>query len=130
MSLKNMAVAKAIFANDKVSVTKSCLGLCTKVTYVPTQSRIKAIQNDYNTDNGELLMGMLRTPDDKLESVINSMGTVEKAAIGNIRLEGCVSEDQQFVAIQLFRYADFQYVAATDVKFYEGEQAKLVSALL
>ena len=50
--------------------------------------------------------------------------------MGNIQLEAAISDDGQFVAYQIAKYSDFEYIAEGEVKIYTGEEAKIVAKAL
>lgn len=39
------------------------------------------------------------------------------------------SDDNQFAALQLFSYSDFEYRPITDVVYYEGADAEIINTL-
>ena len=88
------------------------------------------IRNDYTAENGEKLKQLLRCPDDKLADLTKRLSPIEHATMGPARLEGCMSKDHLFVALQLFGYSDFEYSPLTDVRIYEGMPAELISTII
>lgn len=63
-------------------------------------------------------------------SFIEQNGKPAAGVNGNYRLEACLSDDRQFCAIQLFRFADFSYRPLSDARFYEGNDVERVAKLL
>ena len=129
-NIKNLEMAAALSKHHHIDIEKSFLGLRTSVVYQPTQSRVDIYIQDYNTEMGAKLERILKAPADKLESAIEKEGTIEKAAISNIRLELCLSRDRQFAAAQLFSFYDLQYHPVTEPRFIEGREAEQLAKLL
>lgn len=122
-------MAEAIFANEKISVKKSFMGLSTSVVYTPTSSAVKAIGEEYNQEDGNKIEAVINAKDENLEVAVKAAAGVKPAAMSNIRLEGCLSADHEFVALQLLAYRDLRYSPITDVRIYEGKAAEMVSKL-
>lgn len=129
MNIKNLKMAEVIFSNDKISVKKSFMGLSTSVVYTPTGSTIKAIGEEYNQEAGNKIEAIINAKDENLEAAINAAAGITSAAMSNIRLEGCMSADHEFVALQLLAYIDLRYTPITDVRIFEGKFAEMVSKL-
>jgi hypothetical protein len=129
MNIKNLKMAEAIFANEKISVKKSFMGLSTSVVYTPTSSAVKAIGEEYNQEDGNKIEAVINAKDENLEVAVKAAAGVKPAAMSNIRLEGCLSADHEFVALQLLAYRDLRYSPITDVRIYEGKAAEMVSKL-
>ncbi len=129
MKIKNLKMADVIFSNDKISIKKSFMGLSTSVVYTPTGSTVKAIGEEYSQDGGNKIEAVINAKDENLEAAVNEAAGVKPAAMSNIRLEGCISADHEFVALQLLAYKDLRYTPITDVRIYEGKAAEIVSKL-
>jgi hypothetical protein len=127
MNIKNLKMADVIFSNDKISLKKSFLS--TSVIYTPTGSTVKAIGEEYNQDGGNKIEAVINAKDENLEAAVNEAAGVKSAAMSCIRLEGCISADHEFVALQLLAYKDLRYTPITDVRIYEGKSAEIVSRL-
>ena len=129
MNIKNLKMADVIFSNDKISLKKSFMGFSTSVIYTPTGSTVKAIGEEYNQDACNKIEAVINAKDENLEAAVNEAAGVKSAAMSNIRLEGCISADHEFVALQLLAYKDLRYTPITDVRIYEGKSAEIVSRL-
>ena len=105
------------------------MGLSTSVIYTPTGSTVKAIGEEYSQDGGNKIEAVINAKDENLEAAVNEAAGVKPAAMSNIRLEGCISADHEFVALQLLAYKDLRYTPITDVRIYEGKAAEIVSKL-
>ena len=61
---------------------------------------------------------------------LDQKGKPKTVGMGHYRLELCLSADQQFCALQLFRFTDFQNQPVTEPRFYEGSEAATFAKLL
>ena len=123
-------MADVIFSNDKISIKKSFMGLSTSVVYTPTGSTVNAIGEEYSQDGGNKIEAVINAKDEEdLEVAVNAAAGVKPSAMSTIRLEGCISADHEFVALQLLSYKDLRYTPITDVRIYEGKAAEIVSKL-
>ncbi len=93
------------------------------LVYEPTGSKV--LKNSAFFDISE---------QNKLEKMIKSgvfpsdpVPTKEK---GCFRLDFLISEDGQFVAVQLFRFSSYKFIAETPITYFKGEQAAGASAFL
>lgn len=126
-NIKNMNMGQTVLSCDKLTVKKSLFGQ--NVIYKPTGSNVKAYRQEFDVTNGKLVEKILNTPVEKLDETIKCT-KIEPAAIGNIQLEACVSSDSQFAAFMLFQFVDFKYRPISDLKYYEGDKAKLISSVI
>lgn len=127
--LKNMEMAEAVFSRGCVSTEKAFFGLKENLFYVPTNSKIDVLQHEYTPENGRKVEIILNTNVSSLETVVKAEGKVPTTMVGNVRLDICVSRDRQFVALQMFRFGSGDYQPVTDVCFYEGREAELVTSI-
>jgi len=127
-SFKNLDMAAAVSAYDHITIKKSLFS--TKVIYTPTGSPVKVMALDYSPAEGEKVERLLNMPLDKMAASIEQNGKPAAGVNGNYRLEVCLSDDRQFCAIQLFRFADFSYRPLFDARFYEGNDVERVAKLL
>lgn len=127
-SIKNMEMAAALSQNEHIVIKKSLFGQ--KATYEPTGSPIDGTVLEYAPADGEALERLLRTPLDKLEAELKSKGKPKSTAVGQYRLEVCRSKDGQFIAVQLFRFSNFNYAAASELLTATGSDVAVLEALL
>ena len=127
-SIKNLEMAAALSAYPHVTIKKSLFS--SKAIYTPTQSQIKVIILEYSPSEGERVERLLAMPLDKMAEDIAKKGKPTAGANGNFRLELCLSDDRQFCALQLFRFADFQYKPVFEPRFYEGKDAEYITQLI
>lgn len=129
-NIKNLEMADAVFSKDYIRIDNSFFGLCQKVVYVPTGSRVKVVKQEYRREEGERLEKLLSLPVNKLEAELASKGKPATTAVGNYQLQACVSDDRQFCAVQLFRFADLMYHPQAEPQFFEGRDAEVISKLI
>lgn len=123
-------MAAAFKALPQVEIKKCFFGLSTSMTYQKTNSKIHIIQNEYDTSNGKLLEDTLLTSPEKLVEVGVPAKGIKKSSIGNYRLDICLSDDKQFLATQLLRFVNFNYVEITDMKVFEGKAAEIIAEII
>ena len=121
-------MARTICADLRVSIRKSFFGLCTTLTYTPTQSIIDARQIELTPSEGDQLSRLMN---DGRDSLLKAAASVKLHPIvnGNYKLDVCISRDHQFVALQLLKYIQLNYEPVTPLLIYEGEEAKAVAQL-
>ena len=127
--IKNLEMAATISNNKDITINTSFFGLCEKVTYVPTGSRVKAQTFEYSPINGERLGILLDSNTDEINRQLNRGVTVRATPVGNVRAAICQSDDRQFLAVNLLRFSNFRYDQVSEVKFFRGHDAEVVSRL-
>ena len=127
-SIKNLEMAAAVSAHSNISIRKSLFS--TKAFYTPTGSPVSAMVLVYSPTEGEKVERLLDMPLDKMAADIEQKGKPAKGANGNFRLEVCLSDDRQFCALQLLRFADFTYRPLFEPRFYEGKDVGYIAKLL
>ena len=127
-SIKSLDMAAAVSAYKNITIKKSLFS--TKAIYTPTGSIVKAMVLEYSPSEGEKVQHLLDMPLDKMAADIAQKGKPATGVNGNFRLEICLSDDHQFCALQLFRFADFSYRSLFDPRFYEGNDVEYIAKLL
>jgi len=127
-SIKNLEMAAAVSAYPHIETKKSLFS--TKAVYTPTGSPVKATVLEYTLSEGERVERLLDMPLDKMTAEIGQKGKPRADANGNFRLEVCLSDDRQFCALQLFRFADFSYRPLFEPRFYEGQDVEFIKQLI
>lgn len=128
--IKNLEMAEAISNNNDVTISNCFFGLCEKATYMPTGSRITAKVYEFTQDNGERLQKLLEGQMAQIEKEVARGSKVRSTPIGNIRAEVCASADGRFLAIQLFRFADFHYHPLTQFLTFKEHEADVVGKVI
>ena len=127
--IKKLEMASAISNNNDITINTTLFGLCEKVTYTPTGSRIKAQTFEYSPMNGERLSILLNSNIDEINRQLDRGIMVRSTPVGNMRAEICQSADRQFLAVNLLRFSNFRYDPVGEVQFFCGHDAEVVSRL-
>ncbi len=127
-SINKLELTKALAKSELFTVKKGFLGMGTKMTYVPTGSNVKAEVLEYSLTDAEQLERIMRMDKAQMVKSLQS-ANLQAAHMGNARLEVLKSEDGVCVVMQLFRFVDFSFRAASEVIILEGEDAEAVSKI-
>lgn len=125
-----LEMAKVLSKDSRIDIRKSLFGILTTAVYIPTGSKLDVFRNDYNTGDGETLKQLFACSEEQLAGFLKKCPTIEPAAMGPARLEGCISDNHQFAALQLFGYSDFSYLPLSEVRIFEGAAAELISTII
>ena len=117
-----------VMALEDITVKKSFFGLSTKLIYKPTNSYIRVKEQEYSAEDGRKLENILATEPANIKEAIRKF-PVSAIGMGNVKLEACISDDQQFAAVQLLCFKDFDYKPISDVKVYSGNAATAFASL-
>lgn len=126
-SLSQMEIGSSLVKYPSIELHKSFLGLKKTLVYSPTSEKISLETYEYTPDKSSKIEQILKADNSTLQQVVEKTGEIEKAATSNLRLELAFSEKQSFAAVQLFRFVDFQYQPVTEIRYYEGDSAKLIA---
>lgn len=129
-SIKNLEMAETISNNPNVKISKGFLGIGSNAIYTPTNSKLKAVINYYSAEDAQAFAKLINAAETEVASLAKKMTPPAKLSISNYRLEACVTDDKQFVAIQVLSYADFRNTPICDLKYFEGEAARAIAAML
>lgn len=129
-SIKNLEMAETISNNPNIKISKGFLGIGSKATYTPTNSKLNAVINYYSAEDAQAFVKFINAAETEVASLAKKMTPPSKLSISNYRLEACVTDDKQFVAIQVLSYADFRNTPICDLKYFEGEAAQAIAAML
>lgn len=129
-SIKNLEMAETICKNPNIKISKGFFGIGSKATYTPTNSKLNAVINYYSAEDAQAFVKLINAAETEVASLAKKVTPPSKLSISNYRLEACVTDSQQFVAIQVLSYADFRNTPICDLKYYEGEAAQAIAALL
>lgn len=127
-SINHLEMCDTVKALPQIKIKKSMFGLSTKIVYTTTGSKVNVEQQEYSAETGTKLHTILKADAASVADLLQK-ADIQPSAIGNMRLEGCVSEDRQFAAVQLLRFADFNYQPYSGVIVYEGKSAEAVARL-
>ena len=127
-NIKNLQMWNSICADSRIGINKSLFGLKTTATYLPTKSVIDVKIAEYAQKDGERLLRILQTQQDKLSEAVSNFHPRE-VYNGNYLLEVCKSSDGQFVGLLLKQFSQITYEPVTDALFFEGDKVKAISSL-
>ena len=126
-SINNLEMAETIANNSNIKISKGFLGIGSKATYTPTNSKLNAVINYYSAEDAQAYVKLINAAETEIASLAKKVTPPAKLSISNYRLEACVTDDKQFVAIQVLSYADFRNTPICDVKYFEGEAAQAIA---
>lgn len=126
-NINNLGMGEALSNDVRINVKKSLFG--SKVIYTPTQSKVKAFKTSCSPQVGAQLKLLFTGNADNLAETVSKLGKFEETEFGNFQLQGCVSDDHEFVALQLYQYATLNYAPVSQVKIFEGTEAHTVASL-
>lgn len=126
--IKNLRMWQTICNDARISISKSLFGLNTTATYNKTNSVIAANIFEYPPADGEKLKTILESPREKLNNAIGDFHP-KKTVNGNYMAEVCVSQDGDFVAVQLNQFIHMSYEPVSEVLIFEGTEAQSVKRL-
>ena len=127
-NIKNLQMWKDICADARIRISKSLFGLKAPAVYVPTQSVIDACTIEYTPQDGDRLRHILSASREDLAKAIDGFRPKE-VPNGNYMLEVGRSRDGQFVALLLQQFTRLSYEPVTDLLFFEGDDANIISQL-
>ena len=123
-------MAEALLSNNNLSVESTLFGLIKRLVYAPTGSPVKVFRYNYHADAIAPLQRIIESEDKGLNAAVKAF-RAQKQAVGNVELDVCLSQDKNFVALQLLQFGDeYAYHPISSPAFFEGEQAQLVSKFL
>ena len=127
--IKKLEMAAAVSNEKDITVTESFFGLCEKAIYTPTGSRVKADTYEYSQSNGERLITLVDSGIKELEKELERGVIVKATPVGHIRAEVCVSDDRQFLALNILKFSNFEYVPVRGPRLFRGHDAEVASRL-
>ena len=129
-NFNKLQMANALLAHEKLSIKSTLFGLKKQLVYIPTGSPLKVIRDNYHADAIDQLQRIIESDSKGLAAAVKAF-RVKKQPIGNVELDICISDDKNFVALQLLQFGDeYAYHPITDPAFFEGEQAQLIASTL
>ena len=129
-SFKNMEMAPIVASHPHIFVKHGFFDLFTRVYYRPTLAEVDCIRNYYTVLSGNAIHQFLLKFQNAPTCAEHIQLKLDFDPNGNYCMELCVARDGSFCAVQLFRYAELEYVPITEVKTYEGHEAELLSGVL
>ena len=127
-NIKNLQMWNTICKDLRINISRSFLGIKTKATYKKTGSEIKAMTIEYSPSDGEHLKSILNTPK---EQISKSIGDYHPKSIinGNYMMEICMSDDREFIVLQLLQFNRLNYEPVSELHIFEGNDAKIIGKM-
>lgn len=122
--INNLRMGKTICTDLRIGIRKSLFGLRTQITYIPTNSIVEVKKNEYNSADGARLLDIVEKPEKPFDDF-----RPQPTANGNYIAEVCLSQDHNFLAVQLFHYMEMNYEPVTEVLIFENDKANQLSKL-
>lgn len=126
-SIQNLEIVKTVSNDARVETKKSWLGMHRSYRYKPTGSLLQAIQRDYSNRDGSRVESVLNLEVERLEDELQNLFIIPANGLGNVHLEMCLSSDEQFAALRLYRFYNFQFHPVTELLYFEGPVVKSLS---
>lgn len=123
-NINSLMIGKTLSTDPRVTIKKGFMGFGAKGTYNATQSNLKAYRKEYDIPVGEQIYKIMENGIGKT----NATDKFQQKDLGTFMLEVVVSDDNQFLALRLYRF-DFSYKPVTELKIYEGKDAEALSSL-
>ena len=127
-NIKQLQMWNSNCADARISVRKSLFGLRPTAVYNPTNSVIDAQTIEMSPADGEQLNRILSTNRERLAQTIGNFRP-KPVANGNYMAEVCTSRDRAFLAILLHQFTRMSYDPVTDVRIFEGDEARAVGQM-
>ena len=126
-----MEMTEGLLASGKIKEHRSFFGLFSSFTYSETGGKLQCAQPEYGQQSGPALKMIASAKAGTVAETMARAGKLHTQPNGSFRLDVVYSAERDFVAVQLFHYADYHFTAASVVNVFEGEEASLlVSALV
>lgn len=127
-NLKSLQMWENICNDSRITVSKSFFGLRTKAFYRPTGSELKAGAMGFSASDGMRLKQILLSLNEGQRCSLDGFQP-KPVPNGNFLVEVCYSDDDSFLAIQLFQFSRLSYEPVTDVLIFEEDDARFVGPL-
>lgn len=101
-------------------------GLWQKTIYIPTGSQVESFSNFYNENDAKRFKELIECPEKELAQYTKDLTEIECTPGANFRLDLCISQDCQFVAMQLNHVGKETMTHITPIRYFEGDIAKEV----
>ncbi len=126
-NINSLGMGETLSNDARINVKKSLFG--SKVLYSPTGSKVKVFKTSCSPEMGSQLKQLFTGNGDNLAETVSRLGKFVETEFGNFQLQGCVSADHAFVALQLYQFGTLNYDPVSQVKIFEGAEAQTVASL-
>jgi len=122
-------MAHEVSKHPQIKSTSGIFGHFKTVIYVPTESKMESYSNYYKESDARLLKNLIECPDEEIEQKISALSETDSINEANFRLDLCISQDAQFVAMQLNHVADGVITHITPIRYFVGQMAQRVEEI-
>jgi len=124
-----LPMAKEVAKHPSLSQSRGFLGYFKHTFYAPTGSMLQSYSNYYKESDARLFKQLIETPSEKLLQYVPSLQEVDDSDESNFRLDICVSQDGQFMAMQLNHVDGEAITHITPIRYFEGKEALTVDSI-
>lgn len=121
-------MAPTIRRDERIAIRKTMLGLCTRLTYLPTGSIMDVKQREYSRETGDRLRAIIDGEDCRFATALRQLNP-QPTINGNYLLESVIARDHSMAVVQLLHFVNMNYEPVTEVLYYTGEQALALAEL-
>ena len=125
-NFKNMEMAAALSQQPYITIKSTLFGISKKAIYTPTNSPLKPDFKEYTPEHGTQVEHLLSLPTEKLVQELQANKFPTSTPVGQYRLEVCISADNRFAALQLFRFSEFSYRPASELLTFTDTEAETI----
>ena len=95
-----------------------------EIVYLPTGSVTKESSIFFDLKYLNRLIDMIE------HKQLSNETDIKSDASGNVRMDMMISQDNKFAAVQLFQFVPYTYNPVTSIRYFTGNEAAAISALL
>lgn len=129
--ISSLGIGDAMASHPHIDIKKRWFGIEEDVFYTPTGKKINYHEMYVKGKSCAIIDNLMHSESaEEIDDLLKSRTKLETSSNGNERLEVCLSDDQNFAAIQTYRYEGYIYRKLNDVRIFEGETAQKVAELL
>ncbi len=121
-----LEMAKEVAHHPLIKKTKGIFGMFSRVIYTPTSSAMESYSNYYNETTAKQFQTLIDSKDEDLTKSLSPLINTQCEDSANFRLDLCISHDCRFIAMQLNHVADGIITHITPIRYFEGDQAKMI----
>ena len=130
MTNTTIGLKETVALHSNIACKSVCFGLIKKLYYTSTNSPLKSFDLYFGPNDKEFLLPIFQLQGDSLLRFAKLCLPLVEKMNGNLLLEGYISSDRQFIALQLSQYSTLDYQLLCEPIFLEGSAAELVSNMI
>jgi len=125
-----MEMANDLISSGEVNIVSKFFGLSKDMVYTSTNSKVEGEVLEFKVEAEQEIKKLFNKSIEELSSMEEHGIRRKVATLGNIKLDICKSEDNEFVAIRLYKYEQYEYKPISDLKIFKGNDAKTMLRLI